>query len=121
MLDFAEKGGYISYSPVDLHHRDESVLDRMDAEYRAALPGIATELKLELEEKYIWKSPAVKFAANLIDCVREGAKKTGHTTRDGERSGPRRGLHRARRPYHDDLCALPRRHFAQRGGIDHAR
>ena len=67
---------------VDLRHPDESVLDKMEAEYQAALPEIAAELKLELEEKRIWKSPAVKFAPGLIDCVRHGAKLAGFTTRE---------------------------------------
>jgi len=67
---------------VDLRHPDETVLDQMEAEYQAALPKIAAELNLELEEKRIWKSPAVKFAPNLIDCVREGAKLAGYTMRE---------------------------------------
>jgi beta-ureidopropionase / N-carbamoyl-L-amino-acid hydrolase len=67
---------------VDLRHPDEAVLDQMEAAYQAALPKIAAELKLELEEKRIWKSPAVKFAAELIACVREGAKLAGYTTRE---------------------------------------
>ena len=74
---------------VDLRHPDEKVLDQMEAEYQAALPKIAAELGLELEEKRIWNSPAVKFAAPLIDCVREGAKQAGYThARDGDRGGP---------------------------------
>ncbi len=67
---------------VDLRHPDESVLDRMEAEYRAALPKIAEELRLELEEKCIWKSPAVKFAPDLIECVRSGASQAGYTMRE---------------------------------------
>ena len=67
---------------VDLRHPDESVLDSMEAEYQAALPKIAAELNLELEEKRIWISPAVKFAAPLIDCVRHGAKQAGYTMRE---------------------------------------
>ena len=67
---------------VDLRHPDESVLDTMEAEYQAALPMIAADLKLELEEKRIWKSPAVKFAPELIDCVREGVTQAGLTSRD---------------------------------------
>jgi N-carbamoyl-L-amino-acid hydrolase len=67
---------------VDLRHPDEAVLDAMEAEYRAALPRIAGELKLELEEKCIWKSPAVKFAPQLIECVREGARQAGYTMRE---------------------------------------
>jgi beta-ureidopropionase / N-carbamoyl-L-amino-acid hydrolase len=67
---------------VDLRHPDERELDKMEAEYQAALPRIAAELNLELEEKRIWNSPAVKFAPNLIDCVRHGAKQAGYSSRD---------------------------------------
>jgi N-carbamoyl-L-amino-acid hydrolase len=67
---------------VDLRHPDEAVLDRMEAAYQAALPKIAAELGLEIEEKRIWKSPAVEFAPNLIACVREGAAQAGYTMRE---------------------------------------
>lgn len=67
---------------VDLRHPDESVLDQMEKEYQAALPKIAEELKLELDEKRIWKSPAVKFNPDLIACVRHGADQAGFSTRD---------------------------------------
>jgi N-carbamoyl-L-amino-acid hydrolase len=67
---------------VDLRHPDETVLDKMEAAYRAALPKIAAELNLELEEKRIWNSPAVKFAPELIQCVREGTKQAGYSSRD---------------------------------------
>ena len=46
------------------------------------LPKIAAETGVEVEEKRIWISPAVKFAAPLIDCVREGAKQAGYSTRE---------------------------------------
>jgi N-carbamoyl-L-amino-acid hydrolase len=72
---------------IDLRHPDETVLDRMEKQYRQALPVIATELRLEFDEKCIWKSPAVKFAAELIDCVR-GAAQAYCTTRDGIACGP---------------------------------
>lgn len=62
---------------VDLRHPDEAVLDQMEKEYQAALPKIASELNLELEEKRIWKSPAVNFAPDLIACVKHGAEKAG--------------------------------------------
>ncbi len=67
---------------VDLRHPDERELDKMEKVYQEALPKIAAELKLELEEKRIWNSPAVKFAPDLIDCVRHGAKQAGFTTRE---------------------------------------
>jgi N-carbamoyl-L-amino-acid hydrolase len=67
---------------VDLRHPEEAVLDEMEKEYQQALPQIASELGLELDEKRIWKSPAVKFAPELIECVRHGAEQAGFTTRD---------------------------------------
>jgi beta-ureidopropionase / N-carbamoyl-L-amino-acid hydrolase len=67
---------------VDLRHPDERELDKMEAEYQAALPKIASELKLELEEKRIWNSPAVKFAPELIECVRQGVKQAGYSSRE---------------------------------------
>ncbi len=67
---------------VDLRHPDESILDTMEHDYQEAMPKIAGELNLELEEKRIWKSPAVKFAPELIECVREGARQAGYSTRE---------------------------------------
>ena len=67
---------------VDLRHPDESVLDKMESTYRAMLPKIAGALKVTFEEKCIWKSPAVKFAPELIACVRTGAKQAGFTSRE---------------------------------------
>jgi beta-ureidopropionase / N-carbamoyl-L-amino-acid hydrolase len=67
---------------VDLRHPDEAVLDKMERAYQEALPKIAAELRLELEEKRIWNSPAVKFAPELIASVRAGAAKAGYTSRE---------------------------------------
>lgn len=67
---------------VDLRHPDEKMLDKMEAAYQNALPQIAAELHLELDEKRIWNSPAVTFAPELIQCVREGAEKAGYAYRE---------------------------------------
>ena len=67
---------------VDLRHPNEAVLDRMEQAYQQALPIIATELNVELEEKRIWNSPAVRFAPELIQCVRDGVKQAGFSSRD---------------------------------------
>jgi beta-ureidopropionase / N-carbamoyl-L-amino-acid hydrolase len=67
---------------VDLRHPDERVLDQMERDYQEALPRIAADLHLELEEKRIWNSPAVKFAPELIQCVRDGAAQAGYATRE---------------------------------------
>jgi N-carbamoyl-L-amino-acid hydrolase len=67
---------------IDLRHPDDAVLDRMEKECTAALPKIAAELSLDLENKRIWDSPAVRFDDRLIDCVRFAAEKSGYSTRD---------------------------------------
>jgi beta-ureidopropionase / N-carbamoyl-L-amino-acid hydrolase len=67
---------------VDFRHPDDKVLDTMETKFRAALREILTPLKLDYEEKRIWDSPAVKFAPELIECVRVGADKAGFTSRD---------------------------------------
>jgi beta-ureidopropionase / N-carbamoyl-L-amino-acid hydrolase len=67
---------------VDLRHPDERELDKMERTYQEALPRIAAELKLDIEEKRIWNSPAVKFAPHLIDCVRQGTKLAGFSSRE---------------------------------------
>jgi beta-ureidopropionase / N-carbamoyl-L-amino-acid hydrolase len=67
---------------VDLRHPDEAVLDKMEAAYQAVLPRISEELRLELDEKRIWNSPAVKFAPDLIQCVRDGAMQAGFSSRE---------------------------------------
>jgi len=67
---------------VDFRHPDEEALQVMEDEFRASLPEILDPLKLTFEEKRIWNSPAVKFAPELIDCVRKGVAKAGYANRD---------------------------------------
>jgi beta-ureidopropionase / N-carbamoyl-L-amino-acid hydrolase len=67
---------------VDFRHPDENVLDAMEAKLRAALAEILPPMQLGYSETRIWQSPAVKFALELIDCVRIGAAKAGFATRD---------------------------------------
>jgi len=67
---------------IDLRHRDEAILDKMEARMRAALPAILDPLKLTYDEKRIWTSAAVEFAPELIRCVRQAAAKAGFATRD---------------------------------------
>ena len=67
---------------IDLRHPDEAVLQVMEDKVRAALEEILLPLKLTYEEKRIWVSPAVKFAPELIDCVRKGTAKAGFEGRD---------------------------------------
>ncbi|MFN3672114.1 MAG: M20 family metallo-hydrolase [Bosea sp. (in: a-proteobacteria)] len=67
---------------VDLRHRDEAVLDVMEAEFKQALERILTPLDLGYRCSTLWASPAVAFDPRLIDCVRAGAAAAGFTTRD---------------------------------------
>jgi beta-ureidopropionase / N-carbamoyl-L-amino-acid hydrolase len=67
---------------VDFRHPDDKVLDVMEQKFRAALAELLPPLKLAYEEKRIWESPSVKFAPELIECVRIGARKAGFSARD---------------------------------------
>jgi beta-ureidopropionase / N-carbamoyl-L-amino-acid hydrolase len=67
---------------VDFRHPDDKVLDVMEAKFRASLAEILTPLKLSYSEARIWDSPAVKFASELIECVRIGTEKAGFSSRD---------------------------------------
>ncbi len=67
---------------IDLRHPDEAILDKMEMAYREAVTRIAQDCRVEIDEKRIWNSPAVKFAADLIEAVREGVKQAGFSTRD---------------------------------------
>ncbi|MBG1233167.1 M20 family metallo-hydrolase [Aestuariivirga litoralis] len=67
---------------IDLRHPDEAELDKMEKQYRLAVNKIAEEGRVSIDEKRIWNSPAVKFAPELIACVREGVAQAGFTSRD---------------------------------------
>ena len=67
---------------VDFRHPEETVLDTLEAELRAALAEILPPMQLTYSEARIWQSAPVKFAPELIECVRIGAQKAGFPTRD---------------------------------------
>jgi N-carbamoyl-L-amino-acid hydrolase len=67
---------------VDFRHPDEKVLDAMETEFRGELAEVMEALKLAYKEARIWNSPAVKFAPELIECVRIGTQKAGFKSRD---------------------------------------
>jgi N-carbamoyl-L-amino-acid hydrolase len=67
---------------VDFRHPEETVLDAMEAKFRSALADVMPPLRLTYTETRIWQSPPVKFAAELIECVRIGAEKAGFQSRD---------------------------------------
>jgi beta-ureidopropionase / N-carbamoyl-L-amino-acid hydrolase len=67
---------------VDFRHPEEKALDTMELKLRQALAEILAPMQLTYREARIWQSPPVKFAPELIDCVRIGAAKAGFTSRD---------------------------------------
>jgi beta-ureidopropionase / N-carbamoyl-L-amino-acid hydrolase len=67
---------------VDVRHPDDVVLDAMEQKLRAAYLDCLRPLDLTFTATRIWNSPAVKFAPELIECVRVGAQKAGLSTRD---------------------------------------
>jgi beta-ureidopropionase / N-carbamoyl-L-amino-acid hydrolase len=67
---------------VDFRHPAETVLDAMEAKFRAALADVMPPLQLTYTEARIWQSPPVKFAPELIECVRIGAAKAGFQSRN---------------------------------------
>jgi N-carbamoyl-L-amino-acid hydrolase len=67
---------------VDFRHPDDKILDAMEAKFRAGFTELLLPMALSYREARIWNSPAVKFAPDLIECVRAGAQKAGFESRD---------------------------------------
>ena len=67
---------------IDLRHPEDDVLEQMEQRMRLALAAILDPLRLTYQEKRIWTSPAVRFAPELIGCVRRAAEEAGFATRD---------------------------------------
>ncbi len=67
---------------VDLRHPDEAALDAMERQLHAALSDVLRPLDLSYTAARVWDSPALKFAPELIECVRIGAHKAGFSNRD---------------------------------------
>ena len=70
------------FSPSICATPTKAFLTRWKQAYREVVTGIAKEGRVEIEEKRIWNSPAVKFAPALIQAVREGVKQAGFSSRD---------------------------------------
>jgi N-carbamoyl-L-amino-acid hydrolase len=71
-----------AFFTVDLRHPDEGVLEQMDLQMQTVLTAVLDPLKLLYNVRQIWTSPPVRFAPELIHCVRRAAEKAGYTTRD---------------------------------------
>jgi N-carbamoyl-L-amino-acid hydrolase len=98
---------------VDLRHPDDKVLDAMEQALRAALPKVLDPFGLTFEETRIWHSPSVKFDAEMIACVREGAAKAGFESRDIVSGAGHDAVHAAR------ICPTTMIFVPCEGGISH--
>jgi beta-ureidopropionase / N-carbamoyl-L-amino-acid hydrolase len=67
---------------VDLRDPEATVLDRLEKEIDAAAGKIGRELGLQIAMKTVSAEPAVRFNADCIAAVREGAHASGFSTRD---------------------------------------
>jgi N-carbamoyl-L-amino-acid hydrolase len=67
---------------VDLRHPDDAVLDAMQEEWTAAAYAVTEELGLEVEIAKILDQPPVRFDADCISCLREGARQMGFAARE---------------------------------------
>jgi beta-ureidopropionase / N-carbamoyl-L-amino-acid hydrolase len=67
---------------VDLRHPDETVLDDMQNAWTAAAYAVTDEFGLEVEIAKILDQPPVRFDADCIACVREGARAAGFASRE---------------------------------------
>jgi N-carbamoyl-L-amino-acid hydrolase len=67
---------------VDLRHPEARVLDEMQQELSAITFEVSAALGLEFETRKIIDMPPVRFDADCIGCVREGARAAGFAARE---------------------------------------
>jgi N-carbamoyl-L-amino-acid hydrolase len=67
---------------IDLRNPDDRVVERMEAQVRTAADSIAAALKLTIDLRCVWHSPAVHFDETCIDAVRTAAAQTGYPSLD---------------------------------------
>jgi beta-ureidopropionase / N-carbamoyl-L-amino-acid hydrolase len=67
---------------VDLRHRDDAILDVMEAQFKVQIHEIAEKYGLTATCALFWNSPAVRFDPVLIDDVRQAAAKGGYSARE---------------------------------------
>ena len=107
---------------IDFRHPDDTVLDAMETK-----PALSARRHLTADRTDLQRGANLGLPAGQIrpraDRLRPGRRGKGrlHVARHDLRRRPRRLLRRPRRAHHHDLRPLPRRHFAQRGGVDELR
>jgi N-carbamoyl-L-amino-acid hydrolase len=81
---------------VDVRHPEDTVLDRMEAKLRDAVPRVAASLGLTAELARVSNSAPVRFDPDCIAAVRAGAERAGATTRDMVSGAGHDAVHTAR-------------------------
>ena len=72
--------GEIAFT-VDCRSADDSIMDALDRDLRAAIAGIAARRKVEVTLDLIWRKPPTHFDAKLVDAVENAAKQLGYSHR----------------------------------------
>jgi len=67
---------------VDLRHPDSGTLDMLESRIRELVAGIARDLRLEAAIARIIDKPPVLFAGDLVDQVRDAARRCGYPSMD---------------------------------------
>jgi N-carbamoyl-L-amino-acid hydrolase len=67
---------------IDLRHPDDAVIATMEARVDAALRDIAKVAGLDVFIERVWESPAVRFDADCVAAVRNGAAAAGYPARE---------------------------------------
>jgi beta-ureidopropionase / N-carbamoyl-L-amino-acid hydrolase len=71
-----------TFFTVDFRHPDDAVLEGMERALQAAFDAVAAEGAVSYAMSRIWNSPAVRFDADCIAAVRQGAEQGGFPHRD---------------------------------------
>jgi N-carbamoyl-L-amino-acid hydrolase len=66
----------------DLRHPDAATLAALDARMQQAMRGIAEARGLGIEIERVMEKPPVQFAAELVDTIRETARRLGYASLD---------------------------------------
>ncbi len=67
---------------VDLRHPDESVLSKMDLDFRSICTEVSSRLSLSAQVREEWHSPAVSFAEDCIAAVKHAVAEYGYPAKE---------------------------------------
>jgi N-carbamoyl-L-amino-acid hydrolase len=72
--------GHVFFT-VDFRHPEDAVLDAMEHKLLAAIGEMTGKGHLDVELKKVWESPAVRFDADCLACVRKSVEAAGYSAR----------------------------------------